>query len=189
MSIMSMQERNQGLGTKIIIGLIVIAFGFFGLGSITTFLAPVAKVATINGVDITQQEMEIAVERRRRMQLANNASPEDIDEDSLKTLPQGIETFVCDVSESSNLDQIFDEILPQGLDILVNNAGISGPTKPVEEISDGEWDSCMAVGINAQFYCVRRVVPIFKKQQKRKIELLIIEKKLLSYISESLSIK
>ncbi len=89
----------------------------------------------------------------------------DIDEDSLKTLPQGIETFVCDVSESSNLDQIFDEILPQGLDILVNNAGISGPTKPVEEISDDEWDSCMAVGINAQFYCVRRVVPIFKKQQ------------------------
>ena len=84
MSIMSMQERNQGLGTKIIIGLIIIAFGFFGLGSITTFLAPVAKVATINGIDITQQEMEIAVERNRRMQLASNASPEEIDEDLLR---------------------------------------------------------------------------------------------------------
>jgi len=84
MSIMSMQERNQGLGTKIIIGLIIIAFGFFGLGSITTFLAPVAKVATINGIDITQQEMEIAVERDRRMQLASNASPQEIDEDLLR---------------------------------------------------------------------------------------------------------
>ncbi|HIF89843.1 MAG TPA: SDR family NAD(P)-dependent oxidoreductase [Candidatus Thioglobus sp.] len=79
----------------------------------------------------------------------------DIDETSLKTLPEGIITFVCDVSKSSNLDPIFEEILPSGLDILVNNAGISGPTKSVEEISDDEWDSCMAVGINAQFYCVR----------------------------------
>ena len=89
----------------------------------------------------------------------------DINETTLSTLPEGIETFVCDVSKSSNLDKIFDEILPQGLDILVNNAGVSGPTKPVEDISDKEWDDCMAVGINAQFYCARRVTPIFKKQQ------------------------
>jgi len=89
----------------------------------------------------------------------------DIDGASLKTLPKSIETFVCDVSKSSELDIIFDEILPDGLDILVNNAGISGPTKPVEEMTNEEWDSCMAVGINAQFYCARRVVPIFKKQQ------------------------
>ena len=51
MSIMSMRERSQGLTTKIIIGLIIIAFAFFGLGSITTFLTPVAKVATVNGED------------------------------------------------------------------------------------------------------------------------------------------
>jgi hypothetical protein len=30
----------------------------------------------------------------------------DIDETSLKTLPEGIITFVCDVSKSSNLDPI-----------------------------------------------------------------------------------
>jgi len=89
----------------------------------------------------------------------------DINEESLKTLPEGIQTFVCDVSKSSELDKIFDEILPGGIDILVNNAGVAGPTKPVEEVTNDEWDNCMSVCIDAQFYCTRRVVPIFKKQQ------------------------
>ena len=89
----------------------------------------------------------------------------DINERALSTLPEGIETFVCDVSKSEDLDRIFEKILPDGLDILVNNAGTTGPTKPVEEVTNEEWDGCMSVCIDAQFYCVRRVAPIFKKQQ------------------------
>lgn len=115
MSIMSMQEGSQGLGTKIIIGLIIVAFAFFGLGSITTFLAPVPKVATINGVDITQQEMEVAVERTRRMQLNDGVSPEELDEDMLRqdvlsslvdreVLNQSIDTLELTVA-----DTILDE--------------------------------------------------------------------------------
>ena len=84
MSIMSMRERNQGITTKIIIGLIIIAFAFFGLGSITTFLTPVAKVATVNGEDVTSAEMEVAVERNRRMMLQQGMTPETIDEDALR---------------------------------------------------------------------------------------------------------
>jgi len=85
MSIMSMRERSQGLTTKIIIGLIIIAFAFFGLGSITTFLTPVAKVATVNGEDVTVAEMEMAVERNRRIMLGQGATPESIDEDALRS--------------------------------------------------------------------------------------------------------
>ena len=89
----------------------------------------------------------------------------DIDEDSLASLDDGISRYVCDVSKSQELDRIFDEILPGGIDILVNNAGISGPTKKVEEVTDKEWQQTMAVNVNSQFYCVRRVVPVFKQQQ------------------------
>ncbi len=88
----------------------------------------------------------------------------DVDEAGLQTLPEGVSTYVCDVSNSASLDAIFTEILPQGLDILVNNAGISGPTKLVEDIEDDEWRKTMAVCVDAQFFCVRRVVPVFKKQ-------------------------
>jgi len=89
----------------------------------------------------------------------------DIDPVGLATLPEGITTYECDVADSTALDAVFDEILPGGLDILVNNAGVAGPTKPVEDITDDEWDHCMSVCIDAQFYCARRVVPIFKAQQ------------------------
>lgn len=93
----------------------------------------------------------------------------DIDPSGLDTLPEGITSWTCDVSKSADLDAIFDEIVPGGLDILVNNAGIAGPTKPVEEITDEEWRSTMAVGIDAQFFCVRRAVPVFKAQGRGSI--------------------
>lgn len=89
----------------------------------------------------------------------------DLDEAGLASLPDGITTFVCDVSDPSAVDAIFDQILPDGLDIMVNNAGIGGPTKPVEEVTNEEWQQCMVVCIDSQFYCTRRVVPVFKAQQ------------------------
>jgi peptidyl-prolyl cis-trans isomerase D len=84
MSIQSMRDNSQGLIAKIIVGLIIVVFALFGMGSITTFLAPVPKVATVNGTDISQQEMELAVERNRRIMRAQGASVDDIDEDDLR---------------------------------------------------------------------------------------------------------
>ncbi len=84
MSIQNMRDKSEGLVAKIIVFMIIIVFALFGMGSITTFLAPVPKVATVNGTDITQQEMELAVERNRRMMLAQEMSLDDIDEDMLR---------------------------------------------------------------------------------------------------------
>jgi NAD(P)-dependent dehydrogenase (short-subunit alcohol dehydrogenase family) len=118
-------------------------------------------------------------------ELGAHVSTCDVDEDALASLPSEVETFVCDVSDSSTLNRVFDTILPNGLDILINNAGISGPTKLVEEISDEEWRSCMAVGIDAQFYCVRRAVPIFKAQNSGVIINLISGAGIMGYPTRS----
>ena len=72
----------------------------------------------------------------------------DIDPRGLATLPDGITTWECDVSDSSALNAIFDEILPGGLDIMINNAGVGGPTKLVEDVTDEEWDHCMSICID-----------------------------------------
>ena len=109
----------------------------------------------------------------------------DIDEAGLNALPDGIETFVCDVSDSAQLNQVFDQILSDGLDILVNNAGVSGPTKPIEEIEDQEWRDCMGVTLDAQFYCVRRAVPVFKAQQHGVIINLVSAAGILGYPNRS----
>ncbi len=84
MSIQTMRDNSDGVVAKVIVGLIIIVFAVFGMGSITTFLAPVPKVATVNGEDVTQQEMEIQVERTRRLLLAQNSDPSAIDEDQLR---------------------------------------------------------------------------------------------------------
>lgn len=89
----------------------------------------------------------------------------DVDAQALSTLPDGIKTFVSDVSNPDAVDAMFDEILPGGLDILVNNAGIGGPTKPVEDVTNEEWRACMSVCIDSQFFCARRAVPTFRKQK------------------------
>ena len=88
----------------------------------------------------------------------------DVDSNALDSLPSEIETFVCDVADSKQVDAMFDQILPLGLDVLVNNAGIAGPTKPVEDINDEEWSRCLNVSLDSQFFCSRRAVPGFKQQ-------------------------
>jgi NAD(P)-dependent dehydrogenase (short-subunit alcohol dehydrogenase family) len=80
-----------------------------------------------------------------------------------KELP-GIGTTVADVSDPSQVDQVFDEAVAWmgGLDVLVNNAGIAGPTGPVETLDVAAWDRTIAVNISSQFYCARRAVPLLK---------------------------
>ncbi|MCB1379345.1 MAG: SDR family oxidoreductase [Alphaproteobacteria bacterium] len=52
-----------------------------------------------------------------------------------------------------------------GIDVLVNNAGVSGPTKPVEDISVAEWCHTIDVNVNGQFYCARMAIPLMKAQR------------------------
>jgi NAD(P)-dependent dehydrogenase (short-subunit alcohol dehydrogenase family) len=105
----------------------------------------------------------------------------DIDAIGLATLPHGITSWTADVSKSAELDAIFDEILPDGLDFMINNAGIAGPTKLVEDITDDEWRTTMAVCIDSHFFCARRVVPVFKAQQSGAIINLISGAGILGY--------
>lgn len=109
----------------------------------------------------------------------------DVDPTGLASLPDGVSASVCDVTNSSDLDALFDQILPDGLDFMINNAGVAGPTKLVEDVTDDEWRHTMAVCIDAQFYCARRVVPVFKAQQHGVIVNLISGAGILGYPTRS----
>jgi NAD(P)-dependent dehydrogenase (short-subunit alcohol dehydrogenase family) len=76
----------------------------------------------------------------------------------------GLGVTVADVADPAQVDRLFDDLLANlgGLDLLVNNAGIAGPTGPVESLEPADWDRCMDININAQFYCARRAVPLLK---------------------------
>ncbi|MBS7700131.1 MULTISPECIES: SDR family oxidoreductase [unclassified Chelatococcus] len=93
----------------------------------------------------------------------------DIDEQSLAAAASAIPDALvirADVSRATDVQQLFDAFRKRfdRLDILVNNAGVSGPTKPVDEITDTEWQSTLDVNITGMFYMVRAAVPLFRAQ-------------------------
>jgi peptidyl-prolyl cis-trans isomerase D len=152
MAIQSLRDSSDGVVAKIIVGLIIVVFALFGFGSITTFLAPVAKVATVNGTDISQQAMEIAVERNRRILLSQNAALQDIDEDALRSnVLKTLITRELLTQESGDLDmefgdsaldaeiiatevfQLDGEFNPQQFQLVIGSAGFT-PTSYREEM-------------------------------------------------------
>lgn len=76
----------------------------------------------------------------------------------------GVTTTVCDVSDQSQVDRLFDDARARlgGLDGLVNNAGIAGPTGAVEDIEPDDWRRCIDIDLTGQFLCARRAVPLIK---------------------------
>jgi NAD(P)-dependent dehydrogenase (short-subunit alcohol dehydrogenase family) len=83
--------------------------------------------------------------------------------DARLALPSAL-VVKADISKSDDVAALYETFLERhrSLDILVNNAGVSGPTKPVEDVTDDEWAFTMAVNVTGQFYMVRKAVPLFR---------------------------
>ena len=55
------------------------------------------------------------------------------------------------------------------LDILVNNAGIAGRAAPIEEITDADWDTMMAVDLKSVYVCCQAAIPGMKARRYGRI--------------------
>ena len=55
------------------------------------------------------------------------------------------------------------------IDVLVNNAGVNGPTVPVWEYPEAEWDRVLAVDLKGVFLCCRAVIPHMREQGSGRI--------------------
>jgi NAD(P)-dependent dehydrogenase (short-subunit alcohol dehydrogenase family) len=84
-------------------------------------------------------------------------------DESKRLMPQ-VTQSVADVASLADVDRLFADVRRElgGLDVLVNNAGIAGPTAKVEDMKPEDWDRCIAVDLNAMFYCTRLAMPMIK---------------------------
>ncbi len=75
-----------------------------------------------------------------------------------------ITATVCDVSDVAQVERLFKDVTRAlgGLDVLINNAGVAGPTGRIEDIAIADWEKCIAVDLNALFYCTRLAMPMIK---------------------------
>ena len=71
----------------------------------------------------------------------------------------------ADLSLSEEVAKAVDESVSRlgGLDILVNNAGIMFE-RPVDEMSEDDWDRMMAINLKAPFLLTKRAIPQFRKR-------------------------
>lgn len=75
-----------------------------------------------------------------------------------------------DVSNKESVEQMISKTVEElgRVDILVNNAAIY-PYRPLDKISEEEWDKVFAVNIKGQFLCAQAAVPHMKSVGKGKI--------------------
>ncbi|MCK5155097.1 MAG: 3-oxoacyl-ACP reductase FabG [Spirochaetales bacterium] len=106
------------------------------------------------------------------LKTGTNVVAADINEESLvmfsrvvknEDYPGSLAIVKTDVSSVSDLDNMVNTAVQKfgGVDILVNNAGILHST-PVEEITEAEWDTIMAINLKGMFFASQKVIPYMK---------------------------
>ena len=97
----------------------------------------------------------------------------DINKDLLEKVSKDLnqDFFHTDVASSNSMQQLADYVLKKygTIDIMVNNAGITHLPKPLEEVSEEEFDKVFAVNSKSVFLCGKFFVPHMKKQKKGSI--------------------
>jgi len=79
--------------------------------------------------------------------------------------------IVADCTRDGQVNRMVDETVRRfgKVDILINSAGLRGPLVPVQEISEQEWDSVLAVNLKSAFLCCKAVLKIMMKQKSGSI--------------------
>jgi NAD(P)-dependent dehydrogenase (short-subunit alcohol dehydrogenase family) len=77
----------------------------------------------------------------------------------------------CDVSDSARVGGMVEQVLREckKIDILVKNAGIGPLPRPIDAITDEDWDRVLAVNLKGVFLCTRAVIPSMKQNGYGKI--------------------
>ena len=97
----------------------------------------------------------------------------DINKDLLEKVSINLKQdfFHVDVSNSSSMQKLSEYVLKKygSIDIMVNNAGITHLPKPLEDVSEEEFDKVFAVNSKSVFLCGKFFVPHMKKEKKGSI--------------------
>jgi 3-oxoacyl-[acyl-carrier protein] reductase len=77
----------------------------------------------------------------------------------------------CNATSGKQVSEMVNQVIKKfkKIDILVNNAGGLPSTAPVEEMSEEEWDSVVALNLKSTFLACKYVVPHMKANKYGKI--------------------
>jgi len=98
----------------------------------------------------------------------------DINPELVSQLKRNHPSVYCeevDVADAQAVQQFTQSAIGKlgGLDCLVNNAGIAGPTSPIEEIPEVDWERCLSVCLSSQYFFTKACVPSLRKSSNPSI--------------------
>ena len=98
----------------------------------------------------------------------------DINPDLVSQLKRNHPSIYCeemDVADAQAVQQFTQSAIGKlgGLDCLVNNAGIAGPTSPIEEIPEADWERCLSVCLSSQYFFTKACVSSLRKSSNPSI--------------------
>ena len=95
---------------------------------------------------------------------------EEVLKEAQTELGSGVEIMVCDVTQETQVDKIYENILSSHgrLDILINNAGMAARAKSYE-MSYDMWKKVVDVNLNGAFLCARGAMKIMVNQKSGRI--------------------
>ena len=93
----------------------------------------------------------------------------DINSKLLKEVSKSLsqDYFVADVSKSSNFNSLLKYVYKKynSVDIFVNNAGITHKPKPMESVTEKEFDKVFNVNAKSVYFSAKYFVPKMKKRK------------------------
>ena len=98
----------------------------------------------------------------------------DINPELVSQLKRNHPSVYCeemDVADAQAVQQFTQSVIGKlgGLDCLVNNAGIAGPTSPIEEIPEADWERCLSVCLSSQYFFTKACVSSLRKSSNPSI--------------------
>ena len=97
----------------------------------------------------------------------------DINIDLLEKVSKDLnqDFFHADVANTNSMKNLSEYVIEKYgiIDVMVNNAGITHLPKPMEEVTEEEFDKVFAVNSKSVYLCGKFFVPQMKKQKKGSI--------------------
>lgn len=91
--------------------------------------------------------------------------------DEIESMGRKALVVLADVSRKDHVKSMIEQTLEKfgKIDILVNNAGIVGPTVPIQELSEEDWDRVINIDLKGTFLCCKMVVPHMISRRSGKV--------------------
>ena len=131
------------------------------------------KIAIVTGVGKgIGHEIVMTLAREGVVTISLDVNRQDLDAVGAELAAGGFEgrQYVCDVRDSSRIDEIVVEVAERygRIDLLVNNAGVAG-NGMVETLPEELWDFCHDVNLKGTFLTCKAVIPLMKAQRYGRI--------------------